>query len=60
MNQVRINKTQFEKIKEVFENHDVDEVILKEETTSGIGPNTYIEFVPKFPVKVDITDYASW
>lgn len=60
MNKIIINRKQFEQIKEVFEKQDIDEIVLREESTSGIGPNVYIEYVPSSPVKVDITDYASW
>ena len=60
MNKVRINRKQFEQIKEAFEKYDIDEMTIREESTSGIGANVYFEFVPKSPVKIDITDYSSW
>lgn len=60
MNKVRINRKQFEQIKEAFEKYDIDEMTIREESTSGIGTNVCVEFVPKSPIKIDITDYASW
>lgn len=60
MNKIRINRKQFEQIKEVFEQQDIDEIVIREENTSGIGPNIYFEYIPNSPIKVDITDYASW
>jgi len=55
-----ITRNQFEKLKEVFEMYDLDRVILTEESTSGIGPTTTIEFDPKQSIKIDITDVTSW
>lgn len=61
MTKVVITRTQYEKIKEIFEMYDeVDRIVWKEESVSGIGPNVTISYEPKTPVKVDITDYASW
>ena len=60
MTQVVITKNQFEKLKEVFEMYDLDRVILTEESTSGIGATTTIEFDPKQSIKMDITDVSSW
>lgn len=60
MKQVVITRNQFEKLKEVFEMYDLDRVIWNEESTSGIGPNVTIEFDPKQPIKIDITDVSSW
>jgi len=55
-----ITRNQYEKIKEVFEMYDtIDYVKIHEESTSGIGPTTTLEFNPSF-VKVDITDVESW
>ena len=60
MKQVVITRNQFEKLKEVFEMYDLDRVVLTEESTSGIGPTTTIEFDPKQSIKMDITDVTSW
>ena len=55
-----ITRKQYEKLKEVFEMYDLDRVIWKEESLSGIGPNVTLEFNPTNTVKVDITDIESW
>jgi hypothetical protein len=60
MKQVVITRNQFEKLKEVFEMYDLDRIILTEESTSGIGSTTTIEFDPKQSIKMDITDIESW
>ena len=60
MQQFVITKIQFEKLKEVFEMYDLDRVVWKEESLSGIGPNVTIEFDPKSTIKMDITDVSSW
>lgn len=61
MMQVVITRTQFEKLKEVFEMYDgVDRIIWKQESTSGVGPTVTIEFDPKSTIKMDITDVESW
>ena len=60
MKQVIITKNQFEKLKEVFEMYDLDRVIWKEESISGIGPTVTLEFDPRNTIKVDITDVESW
>ncbi len=60
MAQIVITRTQFEKLKEVFEMYDLDRVIWTEESSSGIGSTTTIEFDPKSTVKMDITDLESW
>jgi hypothetical protein len=60
MKQVVITRNQFEKLKEVFEMYDLDRVIWREESISGIGPNVTIEFDPKQSIKMDITDVESW
>lgn len=60
MKQIVITRNHFEKLKEVFEMHDLDRVIWTEENKSGIGPNVSIEFDPKQSIKVDITDVNSW
>lgn len=60
MTQVVITRNQFEKLKEVFEMYDLDRVVWREESSSGIGPNVTIEFDPKQSIKMDITDLESW
>ena len=60
MKHILITRKQFEKLKEVFEMYDLDRVIWKEESLSGIGPTVRIEFDPKSTIKVDITDVGSW
>ena len=60
MTEIVITRKQYEKIKEVFEMYDLDRVIWKQESPSGIGPNVTIEFDPKKSVKIDITDIESW
>lgn len=61
MKQIMITRKQYEKLKEVFEMYDdLDLVIWKEESLSGIGPNVTLEFLPRSTIKVDITDVESW
>jgi len=63
MTRIVITRTQYEKIREVFEMYDrVDRVILTEDSSNGagIGAVTTIEFDPKSTVKIDITDVESW
>jgi hypothetical protein len=61
MTQVIITRTQFERLKEVFDMYDsVDRILWKQESLSGIGPNVTIEFDPKKSIKMDITDVESW
>lgn len=61
MTQVVITRTQFERLKEVFEMYDsVDRILWKQESVSGIGPTVTIEFDPKQSIKMDITDVESW
>lgn len=60
MTEIVITRKQYEKIKEVFEMYDLERVIWKQESPSGIGPNVTIEFDPKKSVKIDITDIESW
>ena len=60
MTRIVITRNQFEKLKEVFEMYDLDRVVLTEESTSGIGSTTTIEFDPKQSIKIDITDVDSW
>lgn len=60
MKQFIITRNQFEKLKEVFEMYDLDHVVWKEESPSGIGPNVIVEFDTKDKIKIDITDVESW
>ena len=60
MTEIVITKNQFEKLKEVFEMYDLDRVVWKEISPSGIGPTVTIEFDPKSTMKMDITDVDSW
>lgn len=60
MKQVIITRKQFEKLKEVFEMYDLDRVVWKEESPSGIGPTVTLEFDPRSSIKIDITDVESW
>lgn len=61
MTQIVITRTQFERLKEVFDMYDsVDRIVWKQESPSGIGPNVTIEFDPKQSIKMDITDVSSW
>ena len=60
MTRIVITRTQYEKLKEVFEMYDLDRVIWTESSSSGIGPNVTIEFDPKSTIKMDITDVESW
>jgi hypothetical protein len=60
MKEIVITRNQFEKLKEVFEMYDLDRVVWKENSSSGIGPTVTIEFDPKSTMKMDITDVDSW
>lgn len=60
MKEIVITRNQFEKLKEVFEMYDLDRVVWKENSPSGIGPTVTIEFDPKSTMKMDITDVDSW
>ena len=61
MKKILITKKQYLKLKEVFEMYDgLEQIVWTEESKSGIGPNVIIEFEPKKPVKIDITDVSSW
>jgi len=61
MTQIVITRRQFERLQEVFEMYDsVDQIVWREESTSGIGATVTIEFDPKSTVKMDITDVTSW
>ena len=58
--QIVITRNQFEKLKKVFEMYDLDRVVWKEESPTGIGPNVTLEFDLKSTMKIDITDVESW
>lgn len=60
MTRLVITRKQFETLKEIFDEYDIDQVVWTEENTSGIGPNTYIEFDPTATQKIDITDVSTW
>jgi len=61
MKEITITRSQFEKLKEIFDtNNDVDHIVWREESTSGIGPNVTIELGSKSSVKIDNTDLESW
>lgn len=61
MTKIVITRTQYEKLRDVFEMYDtVDRIVWEEESLSGIGPNVTIEYEPKTPVRLDITDVSSW
>jgi hypothetical protein len=55
-----ISRNQYEKLKEIFEQYDVNQVVWTEENISGIGPSVTVEFDPSTSVKVDLTDVESW
>lgn len=58
--QIVITRNQFEKLKKVFKMYDLDRVVWKEESPTGIGPNVTLEFDLKSTMKIDITDVESW
>lgn len=60
MKEVIITRNQFERLKEVFEMYDLDRVVWKEESKSGIGPDVTIEFDPRSTIRMNITDVDSW
>jgi|LakMenEpi03Aug12_release.lakeMendotaPanAssembly.Ray.scaffolds.fasta_scaffold3197486_2 hypothetical protein len=62
MTEIVITRNQYQKIKEVFEQYDIDHVEWNEESPSGIGPTVKIKFHNKLerPVEIDITDFDSW
>lgn len=55
-----ITRNQYEKLKEIFDQYDIDQVVWTEENLSGIGSNITVEFDPTTSVKVDLTDYSTW
>jgi len=60
MKKIIITRKQFEKLREVFDMYDLDQVVWSEESPSGIGPTVTLEFDPKSTIKMDITDVESW
>ena len=60
---IPLNRNQMRQLRKIFkDNPDVEEVVLREESTTGIGPNLYADFVKPDGDRhrVDISDYASW
>jgi hypothetical protein len=57
---ILITRKQFEKIKEIFDNYDVNQILWREESLSGIGPTVTVEFNDKPKYTVDITDVENW
>lgn len=61
MSKIIITRKQFERLREIFEMYDtLDQVVVKEENTNGVGSVTTVEFDPKSTVRVDITDVTNW
>lgn len=61
MSRIIITRKQFERLREIFDMYDtLDQVVVKEENSNGIGPVTTVEFDPKATVRVDITDITIW
>lgn len=60
MKQIVITRDQFLKLKDAFESNDIDSLLWKEESLSGIGPNVTIEFISKETISIDITDVSCW
>lgn len=60
MKQIVITRDQFLKLKEAFESNDIDILLWKEESPSGIGPNVTIEFMSEKTISIDITDVSCW
>ena len=61
MAKIIITRKQFERLREIFEMYDtLDQVVVKEENSNGIGSVTTVEFDPKATVRVDITDMTIW
>lgn len=60
---IPLNRNQMKQLRKIFkDNPDVAEVVLREESKTGIGPNLYADFVKHDGEhhRVDISDYASW
>lgn len=62
MKTIIITRNQYEKIKEVFEQNDIDHVEWTEESPSGIGPAVTLKFHNKLERsnELDITDFDNW
>lgn len=58
--QLLLTRKQFEEIKKVFEEYDIDYILLTKDNSSGIGENVYMEFDPLRTITKDITDYEAW
>lgn len=61
-NEIRvvITKNQYYQLKQIFENNNIDCVVWRQSSPSGIGPNVTVEYDGVKPVKLDITDIDSW
>ena len=60
---IPLNRNQMKQLRKIFKDTpDVAEVVLREESKTGIGPNLYADFVKPGGEhhRVDISDYASW
>ena len=60
---IPLNRNQMKQLRKIFkDNKDVEEVVLREESKTGIGPNLYADFVTGTGqhIREDISDYASW
>lgn len=60
---IPLNRNQMKQLRKIFkDNPDIEEVALRQESKSGIGPNLYAVYVKpdNQQVRVDISDYASW
>lgn len=60
MTKIIITRQQFEQIKAIFDEYDIDQLLWTEESKSGIGPTVHIEFEPVQKIKMDITDVTTW
>ncbi len=55
-----ITRRQFNMLKEIFEEYDIDQVIWTEENVSGIGPSVEVEYDAGVLAKRDLSDVESW
>ena len=58
-----LTREQLKQLRKIFkENKDVEWVTMYEESTTGIGTNTYADYATSEgdTIRVDISDYASW
>lgn len=68
MNEIHLTKTQLQQLALIVEKFpDIEEFTLRTESTSGIGPTTFLSFAlwdenrnNKVDIKVDITDFSNW